>query len=188
MNIISRMSLVGMLAFAALSASAAPGNTAVGGKSRFDVTGTWAVTTAGGPGPATNMVFVLKQDGDKLTGTVSTNGAPPVEISEARVLRTTIYFEVAMTMPAMPAMPPGGGAPGQRGPGGGPGMGGGGMGGPPGMGGMGGMRGPMVTKYTGSLSGDELKLTSQMKMQARDGDAPTGAGMPKTNLVAKRQQ
>jgi hypothetical protein len=182
MNIVSRMSLVGMLAFAAMSASAA--STAVGGKSKFDVTGTWAATTAGGPGPATNMVFVLKQDGNKLTGTVSANGSAPIEISEARVLRTTIYFEVAVTMPAMPAMPPGGGAPGQRGPGGGPGMGGGGMGGPPGMGGM---RGPMVTKFTGSLSGDELKLTSQMKMQARDGDAPTGGGMPKTEMVAKRQ-
>jgi hypothetical protein len=181
MNIVSRVSLVGMLAFAALSASAAPGNTAVAGKSKFDVTGTWAATAAGGPGPAMNMVFVLKQEGDKLTGTVSTNGSPPIEISEARVLRTTIYFEVAMTMPAMP---PGGGAPGQRGPGGGPGMGGGGMGGPPGMGGMG---RSMVTKYSGSLSGDELKLTSQIKMQARDGDSPTGGGMPKTNLVAKRQ-
>jgi hypothetical protein len=174
MNIVSRMSLVGMLAFAAMSASAA--STAVGGKSKFDVTGTWAATTAGGPGPATSMVFVLKQDGNKLTGTVSANGSAPIEISEARVLRTTIYFEVAVTMPAMPAMPatpPGGGAPGQRGPGGGPGMGG--------------MRGPMVTKFTGSLSGDELKLTSQMKMQARDGDAPTGGGMPKTEMVAKRQ-
>jgi hypothetical protein len=53
----------------------------------------------------------------------------------------------------------------------------------PGMG----MGRSMTTKFTGSLSGDELKLTSQMKQQARDGDAPTGMSAPKTELVAKRQ-
>ncbi len=44
----------------------------------------------------------------------------------------------------------------------------------------------MTMKYTGSPSGDELKLTSQMKQAAREGDGPSGS-MPKTELVAKRQ-
>ncbi len=165
MNIISRIGVTGLLAFVALNVCAAPGSTPTASKPKFDVTGTWVATApAGRMGPGANMVFVLKQDGDKLSGTVSTNGAPPVEIEGARVLRTTIYFTVPMVMPQMPGRP----------------------GGPPGMPGMKGM----ITKYTGSPSGDELKLTSQMLMSAGDGgrgDSPTGTGMPKTELVAKRQ-
>lgn len=165
MNIISRIGITGLLAFAALNASAAgPGGAPSNSKPKFDVTGTWTAEAASRMGPPAKMVFVLKQDGDKLSGTVSTNGAPPIEIGDARVLRTTIYFTVSMAMPQMPGGRPGG---------------------PPGMPGMG---GPMVTKYTGTPSGDELKFTSQMQMPARDGDSPTGTGMPKTEMVAKRQQ
>jgi hypothetical protein len=184
MNIISRIGVAGLLALAAVNLCAAPGSTASGSKSKFDVTGTWSATIEGGRGPAQKLVFVLKQDGDKLSGTVSTNGAPPVEISEARVLRTSIYFEVAMTMPGMPGGPGGPGGPQGGPPAGAPGMGRG-MG--PGMGPGMGMGRSMVTKYSGKLSGDELKLESQIKQPARDGDAPTGAGMPKTEMVAKRQ-
>lgn len=167
-----RICIAGVMAAVAFNAWGAA-NTPKASKPKFDVTGTWHATIEGGRGPAMNLVFVLKQEGDKLSGTLSTNGSPPVEITEARVLRTTIYFEVSTTMGGM------GGPGGQRGPGGPPGMG-------PGMPGMG-MGRSMITKYTGSLSGDELKLTSQMKQQARDGDAPTGSGMPKTQMVAKRQ-
>lgn len=201
MNMTRRIGVAGLLAAAALNVWAAPASAPAAAK-KFDVSGTWTAKTEGGFGGPTTTVFVLKQEGDKLSGTVSTNGAPPVEITEARVLRTSIYFEVTAAPPARPAAAPGapgapgaapgaaGAAPGAGGPPAGGGGRGGGMGGPGGgMGGMGmGMgRGPMTFKYTGSLSGDELKLTSQMKIPARDGDAPSGGGAMKTEMVAKRQ-
>jgi hypothetical protein len=166
---IRRIGIAGVLAALALNAWAGPGG-APSAKVKFDVTGTWNATVTSGTAPPTNLVFVLKQEGDKLTGTVAANGAAPVEISDARVLRSSIYFTVNLM-----AMAGGGGPPGM-----------GGRGGRGGMGGMGGM-GAMVTKFTGSLSGDELKLTSQMQMPARGGDAPTGTNMPKTEMVATRQ-
>ena len=58
---IRRIGIAGVLAALALNAWAGPG--APSAKVKFDVTGTWSATVTSGTAPATNLVFVLKQDG-----------------------------------------------------------------------------------------------------------------------------
>lgn len=99
-----RICIAGVLAVIAGNAWAAGSAPSSAGKSKLDVNGTWNATVAG-RGPPQNMVFVFKQEKDKVTGTMSTNGAPPVEIQDGKVYRTMIRFAVETTMPAMPAMP-----------------------------------------------------------------------------------
>jgi hypothetical protein len=121
-------------------------------KATYDVTGTWTAKIEGGRGPAQTMVFVLKQDGEKVTGTVSTNGAAPVEISDGKAGRSEVQFSVSMAMPAMAA-------PGQQA--------------DPKAKPM-----QMVTKFTGKVSGNDMELTRQMQPPAgMGGGMPMGGGM-----------
>ena len=99
----SRIGIAGALAALALKRMGGPGKhgAGVGRKSKLDVNGTWNATVEGGRAPAMNMVYVFKQEKDKLTGTVSTNGGPAVEIKNGKVYKTKVTFAVEMTMPAM---------------------------------------------------------------------------------------
>ncbi len=58
-----------------------------------DVTGKWTYQTEGRNGTQSNSIM-LKQDGDKLTGTVSGGRGGDVEISEGMVHGETIMFSV----------------------------------------------------------------------------------------------
>ncbi len=148
----SRIGIAGALAALALNAWAAPGSTAPAsaGKTKLDVNGTWNATIESGRGPATNMVYVFKQEKDKLTGTVSTNGGSPVEIKNGKVYKTKITFAVEMTMPAM-QMP---GAPPSQKP-----------------------AEPMkiTTKYEGNVEGDTMIIETQMG-GGMGGGMPMGGG------------
>jgi hypothetical protein len=105
---IARIAMAGALAVLATNAWAAGSAPAsASSKPKFDATGTWNAKMEG-RGPPMNMVFVFKQEKDKLTGTMSTNGAPPVEIENAKLYKTKITFAVKRTMPPMqmPGAPP----------------------------------------------------------------------------------
>jgi hypothetical protein len=103
-----RRFLVAAAIAAAVNAWAAPSGTAPAsaGKTKLDVNGTWNAKVEG-RGTPTTYVFVFKQEKDKLTGTMSTNGAPAVEIGNGKIYKTKITFQVetTMTMPAMPGAP-----------------------------------------------------------------------------------
>lgn len=153
---IARIGIAGLLAALTLNVWAAGSPPPGAGKSKIDATGTWTAKMEGrGGGPGTTIVLVLKQDKKELTGTMSTNGGPPIEIKDGRALRTTIYFEVEMTMPAMPAMP------GRQG-----------MGPPPGQ--QPGAPMKMVTKYEASIDGDTMII--EPKMGGMGGGMPMGGG------------
>jgi hypothetical protein len=158
MNII-RIGMAGVLATLALNVWAAGSPPPGAGKSMIDATGTWTAKVEGA-GPPMTMVFVLKQDKKKLTGTMSTNGGPPVEIKDGKALRTTVYFSVETTMPAMPAMPGRAGMP--------P---------PPNQ--QPGAPMKMVTKYEGAIDGDTMTLERQGGMGGGGGmgGPPGGGGM-----------
>jgi len=150
---IRRIGIAALSSIIALNAWAGGGGAAADAhaKASYDVTGTWTSKIEGGRGPALTTVFVLKQDGEKVTGTVSTNGSPPAEISDGKAGRTAVYFSVSVTMPAMPM-------PGQQ---------------PdPNAKPM-----TMVTKYTGKVTGNDMELTRQMQMPGGAGAAPMGGGM-----------
>jgi hypothetical protein len=64
-----------------------------------DVTGKWVAETPGrNGGPPRQMTFDLKQDGTKLTGTMSggmgRGGATPIEISDGKVDGDKVSFTV----------------------------------------------------------------------------------------------
>lgn len=147
-----RIGIAGVLAALAFNAWSAPGSTAPAsaGKTKLDVNGTWNATIEGGRGPAMSMVYVFKQEKDKLTGTVSTNGGPPVEIKNGKVYKTKVTFAVEMTMPAM-QMP---GAPPSQKP-----------------------AEPMkiTTKYEGNVEGDTMIIETQMG-GGMGGGMPMGGG------------
>jgi hypothetical protein len=84
-----------------LAAGSAP---AASKKSSLDVSGIWTAKIESG-GPPGTMVFVFKQVKGKLTGTLSTNGGPPVEIRDGKVYRSIIRFSVETAMPERPATP-----------------------------------------------------------------------------------
>ena len=113
-----------------------------------DVTGKWTYSQPGmNGGPDRQTTITLKQDGDKLTGSIPAmmggrggggGGAPAdppptTEITNGKVDGAKVYFEVAR-----------------------PGRGGG---------------DPTITKYDGSFSGDELKL--KITRPGRGGGDPT---------------
>lgn len=58
-------------------------------------TGTLTVTTTGGPGP-TPAFLVLKQDGDKLTGTAGGSKDRMREIEKGKVEGGSITFEISV--------------------------------------------------------------------------------------------
>ena len=60
-----------------------------------DVTGTWNATTQGPDGQEMKLVFHLKQDGDKLSGTVE-GPAGEVAIKEGSVNGDAIEFTVEL--------------------------------------------------------------------------------------------
>jgi hypothetical protein len=92
-----RVLIAGALAAAATHAGASDGARAIAGKSKLDVNGTWHAKVEGHGSPQ-DVVFVLRQDKDRLTGTMSTNGAPPVEIHSGKVYRNTIRFSFVTGM------------------------------------------------------------------------------------------
>lgn len=99
-----RICIASLLAAVSLNTWAAGSAPASAGKSNLDVNGTWNAEVERGS-TSTAMQFVFKQEKDKLTGTMSTNGAAPVDISNGKVYKTKITFQVESTMPAMPGMP-----------------------------------------------------------------------------------
>jgi hypothetical protein len=150
---IRRIGIAALLSVVALNVWAGGGGAAANSnaKASYNVTGTWTARIEGGRGPAQTMVFVLKQDGENITGTVSTNGSPPVEISDGKAGRSAVHFSVKTTMPAM-QMPGQPANPNAK---------------------------PMesVTKYTGKVTGNDMELERQMQMPAMGGGMPMGGGM-----------
>ena len=148
-----RIGIAALLSVVALNVWAGGGGAPANARAKasYDVTGTWNATIEGGPGPAQNMVIVLKQDGEELTGTVSTNGGAPIEISEGKAGRSAVHFSLSVTMPAMP-MPNQKPDPDAK---------------------------PMkmITRFTGKVSGNDLVLTRQMQMSGGMGGMPMGGGM-----------
>lgn len=61
-----------------------------------DATGTWKWSQAGrgGQGTPTEVTLKLKQDGDKLTGTIATGTNEPVEIKDGKVKDGEVTFTV----------------------------------------------------------------------------------------------
>jgi len=150
---IRRIGMAALLSVAALHAWAGGGGAAANAnaKASYNVTGTWTAKIEGGRGPAQTMVFVLKQDGEDVTGTVSTNGGPPVEISDGKAGRSAVHFSVKTTMPAMqmPGQPANPNAKPME----------------------------MVTKYSGKVTGNDMELERQMQMPGgMGGGAPMGGG------------
>jgi hypothetical protein len=149
---IRRIGIGSLLSVVALNAWAggggAPAN--ANAKASYDATGTWTAKVEGGRGPAMTMVFVLKQEGDTITGTVSTNGGPPVEISEGKAGSSAVHFAVSVTMPPMqmPGQPADPNAKPTK----------------------------MVTRYTGKISGNDMELTRQMQMPGGTGGMPPMGG------------
>ena len=81
-----RMCVAGVMAAVAFNAWGAGSAPASAGKTKLDVNGTWTAKTEGrGGGPATTMEFVFKQEKEKLSGTLATNGGTPVAIKDAKV-------------------------------------------------------------------------------------------------------
>ena len=108
-----------------------------------DVTGKWTYEQAGrNGGPARQVTITLKQDGNKLTGTVPGFGrggaaAPESEITNGKVDGNNVSFEVKREFNGN----------------------------------------TMVTKYEGTVSGDEMKLKITR-------DTPNG---PMTNEVTAKK-
>ena len=109
-----------------------------------DVSGKWTYEQAGrNGGPGRPVTITLKQDGNKLTGSVpgfgrgGDNPPPPSEITNGKVDGDKVSFEIVRE--------------------------------------MGGNK--MTTKYTGTVSGDELKLHVAT-------ETPNGAR--ESDVVAKR--
>lgn len=67
------------------------------GAAAADVNGKYAAETTGRRGPQT-IVFDLKTDGAKLTGTVSGRGPEPAAIENGKVDGDTITFQTTMNM------------------------------------------------------------------------------------------
>ena len=82
-----RRTLLGLAVVLALSAAAAWA---------ADVTGTWTGTISS-PNGDFNLTYTFKQDGDKLTGTV-TGPSDPIPISEGKVDGDKISFSVNVDM------------------------------------------------------------------------------------------
>jgi len=59
-----------------------------------DVTGTWTGDMAGPNGDGFHLTFTFKQDGDKLTGTVTGPQGDPIEISDGKVDGDKLSFNV----------------------------------------------------------------------------------------------
>jgi hypothetical protein len=145
-----RICIAGVMAAVAFNAWGAGSAPASAGKTKLDVNGTWTAKMEGrGGGPATTMEFVFKQEKEKLSGTMATNGGAPVAIKDAKVYRTKITFAVESEMPAMPAMP----------------------GAPPNA--QAGAPRKMTTKYEATVDGDTMTLETQM-----GGGGGMGGGMP----------
>jgi len=94
-----------------------------------DATGKWTYEQPGrGGGPARQVTITLKQDGNKLTGSVPGFGrggdAPPIEIQDGKVDGNNVSFSVKRQT----------------------------------------QNGEFVTKYEGTISGDEMKLKTTMDM------------------------
>ena len=60
-----------------------------------DVTGKWVAQVPGREGQTRETTFNLKQDGDKLTGTMSGRGGE-IPISEGKISGDTLSFVVTM--------------------------------------------------------------------------------------------
>jgi hypothetical protein len=99
-----------------------------------DVTGKWTYEMQGrGGGPARQVTLTLKQDGDKLTGSVpGMRGGGDTEISNGKVDGDKVSFEVKREFNGN----------------------------------------TMVTKYSGTVAGDEMKLhtTTETPNGTREGD------------------
>ena len=96
-----------------------------------DATGKWTYEQPGrGGGPARQVTITLKQDGNKLTGSVpgfgrgGDNPPPPAEITDGKVDGDKVSFTVKRQTP----------------------------------------NGEFVTKYEGTISGDEMKLKTTTDM------------------------
>lgn len=146
---IRRVGIAALLSMVALNVWAADRGSAArnaNAKASYDVTGTWAATIESGFGPAQTMVFVFKQEGEKVTGTVSTNGGAAIEISDGKAGRSALRFSVKTTMPAMqmPGQPPDPNAKPRE----------------------------MVTKYTAKVTGDQMELERSGGMGGMGGMPP----------------
>jgi hypothetical protein len=150
-----RICIAGVMAAVAFNAWGAGSAPASAGQTKIDVNGTWTAKMEGrGGGPATTMVFVFKQEKEKLSGTMATNGGAPVAIQDPKVYRTKITFAVESEMPAMPAMP----------------------GAPPNA--QAGAPRKVTTKYEATVDGDTMTIESQMGggMGGGMGGMPMGGG------------
>lgn len=149
---IKRVGFAALLSFVALNTWAGGGGAAANAnaKASYDVTGKWTAKIEG-RGPPQTLVFDLKQDGEKVTGTISTNGGPAQEISDGKAGRSALRFSVKTSMPPMqmPGQPANPNAKPME----------------------------MVTKYTAKISGDDMELEREMQMPAMGGGMPMGGGM-----------
>jgi hypothetical protein len=67
---------------------------ALRGDDKASATGTWKATFTGQNGQSIETVYTLKQDGDKLTGTVKRGETEPVKIEEGKIKDGQFTFNV----------------------------------------------------------------------------------------------
>jgi hypothetical protein len=88
----TRRSMVGMLLVFGLAALVLGGDTRAADKA--DATGTWTWNFTRQNGDKVEITLKLKQDGDKLTGTITGPGGNETEIKEGKVDGDKVSFNV----------------------------------------------------------------------------------------------
>ena len=61
-----------------------------------DVTGTWSGEAKGPNGDSFQVSFAFKQDGTKLTGTVTGPQGDPIDISDGKIDGNKVFFNVTV--------------------------------------------------------------------------------------------
>ena len=93
MNLLRR-TWFGVLALGLVVAWLSPEVRAEDKKESGRVTGTWKATVTGPDGKTFDIVYKLKQEGDKLTGTVKRGNAAETKIDEGKVKDGKLSFQV----------------------------------------------------------------------------------------------